>query len=200
LNGYEDLVDNVAAQALSQSLPRVLTVATSIRDDSLATLVKLELMGYWEDNPEMSADVVVPEYRTVAGNWYDDYGRRFLVQDEKIAFVNEIRLRQGVAELEGYSTATQVLSMRQPSYAEAIRDSLKVNVSVFQFHANTICQVLANIRVHILEELAQRQEAIAAVRISKQEPGDDIILVKPQLYGVGIDLRALWRRTLGSKG
>ena len=60
----------------------------------------------------MTHDVVVPEYRTVGGQWYDEFGRVFLVTDPKLGFVNETRLRPGVEELEGFVGKTGVPSIR----------------------------------------------------------------------------------------
>ena len=197
--GYGRLIARVSDEPLSRSLPTVLTAADSIGDDDLARLIRLELGGYVAENPAMSEDAVVPEYRAVPGNWYDDFGRMFLVKDPKLDFVNVIRLRHGVAELEGFNTAIGPLAAHEPAYAEVIREGLNVEVSVFQFQVSSVAQVLSNIRVHVLDELASRREAFKDAQLETRDKSGEILLVKPQFYGVGVDLRALWRHVFGAK-
>jgi hypothetical protein len=76
---------------------------------------------------------VVPEYRTVPGQWYDDYGHPLVLEDPNLTFINEFRLRQGAAELQGLSTATGYLSVRLMECSELIHKYLNVEISVFQF-------------------------------------------------------------------
>ena len=199
MSSFEHLLGIVEEHPLSRSLPRVLTVATTIGAQDLADWVKLELMGYYAENPAMTDDVVIPEYRGIAGNWYDDFGRMLLLDDPKLHFVNEIRLRQGVAELEGYATASGPLHTRELSNAAIIRETLKVPVTAFQFDANSIRQVLTNIRVHLLDKLAAHRDEIAAVAVVETPVEREIVKLRPEFHGIGIDLKALWRRLFGPK-
>jgi len=199
MNAFERLLTTVEEQPLSRSLPKVLSMATTIGADDLAVWTKLELMGYVAENPEVTEDVVVPEYRTVVGAWYDDYGRMFLVEDPKLRFVNELRLRHGVVELEGLATATGPLSMRELNFAAIIREHLKVPVTTFQFDPVSISQVLTNIKVHLLDRLAAHREQIGAIALSEAPPGTEILKLQPEFYGIGVDLKALWRRLFRSK-
>jgi len=196
---FEHLRSLVEEQPLSRSLPAALRIATTIGDQEMAAWIRLELMGYLTDNPAMTEHTVVPEYRGVAGQWYDDYGRPFVLADPNLGFINETRLRPGVAELEGIAGGTAMLAMRFADLSEIIRTHLNVEVTVFQCRPSSVSQVLTNVKVRLLDQLASRREAIAAlpdVRMS-QEP--EILHLKPGIYGMSIDLKALWRRVFGSK-
>jgi hypothetical protein len=75
-------------------------------------------MGYFGDNPEVKSNTIVPEYRAIVGLWNDDYGRPLMIKDPNLAFINELRLRQGVTELEGIAAGTGPVSMREMDYAD----------------------------------------------------------------------------------
>ena len=99
---FNDLLNDLDKLPLSGSLPRILRVAQEIGDAGLERWVRLELSGYLDSNDAMSDDVEVPEYRTVVGQWKDDRGNVFVIPDQTFAFLNEIRLRQAVIELEAF--------------------------------------------------------------------------------------------------
>jgi hypothetical protein len=139
----------------------------------------------------MTHDVVVPEYRTVGGQWYDEFGRVFLVTDPKLGFVNETRLRPGVEELESFVAKTGVPSIRLDA-GEVIKEHLGVEVSVFRFTVHSIEQVLANVRAQYIDRLVtHRPQLDSALRVPPSgRVGDDVVLLRPSFYGIGIDLRA----------
>jgi hypothetical protein len=151
-------------------------------------------MGYLAGNPAMNDDTVVPEYRAVPGQWYDDYDRPLVLDDPNLKFIDEFRLRQGVAELQGLATATSLLSVRPMRFPELIRRELDVEVSVFKFHPASVNQVLANIKLQLLDQLAGPQEKVAALPELTKPAESDILHIRPGIYGVSIDLKALWRR------
>ncbi len=130
---FERLLEIIEKQPLSQSLPATLQIATAIGDEELSTWIKLELMGYIEDNPAMTEKTVVPKYRIVPGQWYDDFGRQLVINDPSLAFINEIRLREGVGELEGIAPGTEMLALRPLVFSELIREHLNVDVAIFRF-------------------------------------------------------------------
>jgi len=76
LSTFDRLLSLVEEQPLSRSLPAAIRIATTIGDEELACWIRLELMGYLADNPAMTYHTVVPEYRSVAVEWRDDYRRR----------------------------------------------------------------------------------------------------------------------------
>jgi hypothetical protein len=189
----------VEKQPLSQSLPVALRIAASIADEELTSWIKLELMGYLADNPEMKEDTIVPEYRAVPGLWYDDFGRVLALDDPDLSFINEFRLRHGVAELEGVAAGTNPLVIRPAEFSEIIRNNLNVEVSVFKFRPSSVSQVLTNIKVRLIDRLAIQREKISAIPNIQVPQETEILQIKPNIYGVGIDLMALWRRFVGTK-
>ncbi|MGA2262240.1 MAG: hypothetical protein ABSH28_12470 [Acidobacteriota bacterium] len=180
-------------------MPTALRIATGIGDEQLASWIRLELMGYLAENPAMNQDTVVPEYRGVPGQWYDDYDRALALEDPDLAFINELRLRPGVAELEGISAGTGILAMRPTEFSEIIRENLNVNVTVFRFRPSSVSQVLTNIKVRLLDHLARRRDAITALPDVQIPQATEVLQLKPGIYGMSIDLKALWRRVFGSK-
>lgn len=198
MSTFERLLSIVEEQPLNRSLLAALRVATAIGDEELASWIRLELMGYIPDNPAMTQHTVVPEYRSVAGQWRDDYGRPLVLDDPDLTFINETRLRLGVAELEGIAGGTGMLTMRLTDFSEIIRNHLRVEVTVFEFRPSSVSQVLTNVKVQLLEQLATRREAIAALPDIQTSQEPEILHLKPSIYGMSIDLKALWRRVFGS--
>lgn len=196
---FERLLTLVEEQPLSRSLPVAFRIATSIGDKELASWIKLELMGYLSDNPEMKEDIIVPEYRMVPGQWYDDYGRVLAINDPNLEFINEYRMRQGVAELEGVASGTKPLVVRPVEFSEIIRSNLHVEVSIFRFRPSSVSQVLTNIKVRLIDRLAVRREKISAIPDIQVREEEEILQIKPSLYGVSINLKALWRRLFKTK-
>ncbi len=199
MSSFDRLLTLVAEEPLSHALPVALVAATKVDDSELVGVLEREVAGYVADNPAMSEECVIPKYRAIPGTWFDDYGRRLLVRNPRLGFINEIRLRQGVAELEGYATAAGVLSIREPNYVEVIRSGFDVDVTTFRFQPSSVSQVLANLRVHILGQLEKRRKVLALPHVRNPDFGDEILLLNPQIHGVGVDLKALWRRVFGSK-
>ncbi len=142
MTAFDQVVRDVEEHPLNRSLAVSLRIARAIRDDQLATWIRLELMGYLADNPAMNNNTMVPEYRAVPGQWCDDYLRPLVLDDPKLQFINELRLRQGVTELEGLASAKGLLSMRAMEFSPA---------------------------------------------------ESEILHLKPGIYGVSVDLKALWR-------
>jgi hypothetical protein len=197
MDSYHALLSIAEEQALSRSLPAALRIATTIPDEKWTSWIKLELMGYFDTNPEMKQDTVVPEYRETSGLWYDDYGRMLKLDNLDFAFINHIRLRQGVTELEGIAAAAGTLALREMDFAGVIRVNLGVEVSTFQFSPASVKQILTNIKVELLDRIAQQREKIKTLPEAQIAREADILQLKPTIYGVGIDLKALWRRMFG---
>jgi hypothetical protein len=190
------MIEKAEKLPLSQSLPSALRLALAANDSELATWIRLELLGYTRDNPAMTQQIVVPEYRTVRGQWFDSYGRLFLVQDPKLDFMNETRLRAAVGELESFVGADGVLSQSMSDVAQLIQDHLHVDVNEFRFTPHSVEQVLANIRAQLLDRIAGHRAQLdtPAVAVQRTAHDEEVILLRPSIYGVGINLRALWRR------
>jgi hypothetical protein len=199
MSAFEDLLRVIEERPLSQSLSRVLQQALLLSDDELSSWVRLELMGYLTGNPSLKSDTIVPEYRSVGGNWYNDWGQMLVISDPKVEYVNQLRLRDGVAELEGYATATGLLAMRPTEFSEILRKGMKVDVTTFRFRPESVVQVLTNIKVQLLDHVASRRAKLAGLPQADSPKQGDVLQLKPTLYGVGIDLKALWRKMTSNK-
>ena len=198
MDPFHTLLSIAEEQALSRSLPAALRDSTAISDEQLASWIKLELMGYLNTNPENKPHTVVPEYRDIPGLWSDDYGRVLMLDQPDLAFINHIRLRQGVTEFEGIATGSGTLAMREMEFAEIIRANLGTELSTYQFSPDSVKQVLTNIKVQLLDRIAQQREKIKALPVSSVLQQTEILQLKPTIYGVGIDLKALWRKMFGT--
>jgi hypothetical protein len=197
VSNLKQIVSLMEEQPLSKSLPAALRIANTLQDQGWASWIRLELMGYSADNPAMTEEIVVPEYRSVSGLWYDDYGRSLIVDDPTLTFINEIRVRQGVAELEGIASAKGPLSMRLIDFSEIIRENLNVDVSIFRFQPSSVSQVLSNIQSLLIDQVCSRQDKIDAISDTQLVHEGEVLQLKPSVYGVGIDLKALWRKVRG---
>lgn len=159
---------------------------------------RLELDGYFDTNQAPTDDIVVPEYRAVPGQHVDIYGNVLDVPVE-FAFVNEARMRQGVEELQGLAKAQSMLSFHDPHLCKMIKESLGIDVYYFRFHPSSLAGMLAAIRSALRGKLAAIAETDLPAEVSKAEPAGEIIMLRPNFYGIGIDLRALWKRIWGPR-
>lgn len=195
---YNELMMMIDEAPLSKLLPKVLRIAQELHDSELEKWVRLELHGYWNTNPALTEDTIVPKYRTVSGYYTDDFGRQFLLSDSRLSFVNEIRLRFGVVELEGMTGAKGPLAFRPLDFTDLIRKNLGVEVTTFNFRSDAIPAVLTAIRTQLSDHLVSRKKRLGAdIKRSKIAESDDIIELKPSFYGVGVNLRALFRKLQG---
>jgi hypothetical protein len=199
MNMFDRVLKAAEEQPLSKILPAALRLANSADDEALASWIRLELMGYVPGNPTMRDDTVVPEYRGVGGQWFNEYGRRLVIEDPDLGFINELRLRQGVAELEGFASATAMLAAQPTEFSEIIRRELHVEVNIFRYHPSAISQVLTNIRIQLLDRLAASREKLSAVKDAEMPQEPEIFQLKPSFYGITVDLKALWRRLWSKK-
>ena len=195
MSSFSALLRKAETQPLSRSLPACLRLALSAGIDELVEWIRLESLGYTRANPAMRPEIVVPEYRAIGGNWFDDYGRPLVLTDPKLAFLNELRLREGAGELESLAGKQGTLGIRSDA-AEILKEHLNVEVTMFRFTPHSIEQVLANIRAQLVDRLAANERALAGTPPgpSPSTGGADILLLRPGIYGIGVDLKALWRR------
>ena len=180
---------NVTA-ALSKELRDAAKYARDIGAKTFERWCLLELGGYFASNPAMDAKVTVPEYRTVVGQHVDIYGRS-LVLPANLAFVGETRLRNGVEELEELAGTRDTVVIHDPRMCELIKDYLKVEVYSFRFSRVNLVGVFSAIRNRLDVELHNLKPSNPRPRTVKAD--DEIFELKPNVYGIGINLRALWR-------
>jgi hypothetical protein len=192
---YKEILEAVDKLPLSKSLQKIIRIAQEIKDQDLEIWARLELHGYCNSNPVLSDEIVVPEYRTVAGYYTDDYGRRLEITEKEMGFLNEMRLRFGVVELEGLIGAKGPLAFPAMNFAKIIRENLDVEVTTFNFNPATIPAVLEAIRTHLFDLLISRKHKFMDRKVSSMAfESEEIIQLKPNFYGVGIDLKALWKK------
>ena len=177
--------------ALGRALERTYELCLAEQSDDVARWSRLELEGYFNSNPAMGDDITLPDYRTVPGEYSDLYGRLFLPPGN-CGFINETRLRFGVAELERLSETRDHISFQDPGMIEMIREHLEVDVRMFRFNVVHLRSVFAAIRLELLTRLT----SIAANRdptpiLYRRE---DVLMLQPNFQGIGINLRVLWRR------
>lgn len=192
----EKLLGRLDQGPLSDVLGKALRVAQVSGATEIARWCRLELGGYLASNPAMGDDIVVPEYRTVAGQHADIFGR-VLVLSPELAFVGETRLRNGVEELEVLARTRDIVAIHDPHMCQLIREHLQVEVYSFRFSAVHVAGILSAIRMELSEKLL----ALKVIEMSREPSAvveqDEIIALRPNFYGIGVDLRALWRRWKG---
>lgn len=192
---FNSILKKIDDEPLSKSLPMVLRLSKSIGESDLEKWVKLELNGYFNTNPALTDEVVVPEFRTVTGQHSDDYGRPLVIKDHKLAFVNTTRTRYGVADLERMLDENFTCSYRDALMSEIIKNNLDVEVSIFSFHTRQFAGVLSGIKAELSERLMAIKGQIEDVETDlASPPQEDVIELKPNFFGLGLNLNALLRR------
>ena len=152
---YRKLAQNASIAPLSELIAELLILAQEDGPSEVAKWAALELGSYFRGNSAVTDEVVVPEYRTVAGQYSDQYGRPLVITDSRLAFVNEYRLRYSVSELEKMENRSGLLAVADPKFIEMIRDKLNVEVHQFCFSPSCISGVLSGIRARFIEVLRE---------------------------------------------
>lgn len=179
---------------LSTLLQRALRVAREHSDAEFEHWIRLELNGYVNTNPALTEADVVPVYRTVVGQHADDLGQVLRLTDHRMGFVNETRVRWSVPELEDLYRDGGWVSTYDPKITALIRENLGVEVTQFRFDTRQLSAVFAAIRAQLAESLEKYERRHAqSVRSVVRNSDDEIIELKPNFAGIGINLRALWR-------
>jgi hypothetical protein len=194
-----DVLRDIHAVPVSNLLSRTLRLARRLGAADLERWVRLELEGYFNTNAALRESDVVPPYRTVVGRYYDSYGRLFQITDPDLQFVNEYRLRTGADELEAYLERGGYITIQDLNFTELLRTKLKVDVDRFRFDTTQLRGILTAIR----NELGDRLDALPSAQsvapasiglLPAPQLADEIIVLRPNLWGVGLNLRAAWRR------
>lgn len=196
-NSMKTILRDLEEGPLSKCLRRAMHVAHDSGAKSLERWLRLELGGYLDSNSAMGEDIVVPKYRTVVGQHLDLYGRVFLPTSD-FSFVNETRLRNGIEELEALASCGDAVTIHDPQMCELIRVHLKVDVYFFRFSAIHVKGVMSAIRTE-LEARIHELKPVAFLEARSVGQTEEILQLRPNLYGIGFDLRALWRRWTGTK-
>ena|ERR1700733_1308886 len=192
------LNDVLEIEPLSKALQRTLRLAHEQGASELATWLQLEIGGYYDTNSAMNSNVTVPKYRTVVGTHFDNYGRRLQVQND-LSFVNEMRLREGVEVLESLKDSRQTVVLQDPLTIGLIAKGLNVEVATFHFDIAELVQILTHIRSELFTRGQVLADATSKRKPTKDKSGEEIIMLKPNFHGIGIDFRALWRKVTRGK-
>ncbi len=139
---FDDLIKKIESEPLSKVLPVVMRITYPINNTKLQQWLKLELNGYFIPNPALTDDVNVPEYRTVSGQHFDDFGRRLDFEQSELNFVNTTILRYGVSDLEYMFEKGGSFSIRDPNMCEFIKSNFEVEVTQFSFDSKQIGGIL----------------------------------------------------------
>lgn len=157
----EDILNKTTELDLSGIFPKVLTVAKQTGDKDFEKWILLETSGYFNTNPALTKDVVVPNYRKVPGQYHDKLGQPLVIDDPILFQINNYPIREGIAELEDYSKRDGLLSFRNPNAMEMFKKKLGVEVDTFSFSANSLKPVINEIRNHLINWLVERQKEIS---------------------------------------
>lgn len=184
-------------ETVSECLRWAYRIAQDSHAKEIERWVRLELGGYFASNSAMGEEIVVPEYRTVVGQHVDLLGRVFVVPPN-FHFINETRLRNGVEELEALASSRDTVTIHDPDMCDLIRQHLKVEVYFFRFSPIHLIGVLSAIRTELQAKLKEFKPP-NSTKARSEGRTEDILQLQPNLYGIGVDLRALWRRWKGSR-
>jgi hypothetical protein len=180
---YESLIEllgKISTAPLSQLLSLSLRLARELGDKAFEKWCRLEIDGYFADNLAMTSDVVVPEYRTVVGQYSDIYGRPFLIRDPQLQFINAYRLRIGVKQLEKIANGSKSYDVQDFDILENIRENLKVDVHTFTFSPVAVAGVLSSIHSKLSDWLyeirrdqsneIEEEEKLGVINLSDGQP------------------------------
>jgi hypothetical protein len=192
------LNDVLELEPLSKALQRTLRLAHEHGASELATWLQLEIGGYYDSNSAMNSSITVPKYRTIVGAHFNIYGQRLQLQHD-LSFVNEMRLREGVEALESLRDSRHTVVLQDPTMIGLIAQHLKVEVATFHFDSVELVQVLSQIRAELFSKAQVLADAPPKKKTTKSADNAEIVMLKPNIHGIGIDLRALWRKATGGK-
>lgn len=146
----------------------------------------------------MSGNVKVPKYRTVSGAHFNAYGQRLQLQPQ-LSFVNTLYLREGVEVLESLKDTRQTAVVQDPDAIEFIAEHLKVEVHTFHFDTIEVVNILSQIRSELFSKAQVLADTPPKRKTAKVTNSEEVVMLKPNFYGLGVDLRALWRKATRGK-
>jgi hypothetical protein len=192
----KSILESLESCPLSASLRKALRLAQTFCDKDLERWCRLELGGYLSTNPAMANDIVVPEYRTVVGRYNDIYGRVLLIPAD-LAVVSEYRLPNAVETIEALVSSRDTVTIHDPRMCELIQQHLKVQVYAFSFSSMHLRGVLSSIRLELQDRLSKYSSRETADESQFEGRAAEVVEIRPNIYGVGVNLRALWKKFKG---
>jgi hypothetical protein len=119
-------------------------------------------------------------------------GKRLVLSQSELGFVNETRVRWGASELEQIAARGDSISIEERDTIDLIRQHMQVDVTRFTLDSSQLAGVLTAIRAELALRLpATHHYDRRQLSLANQAP---IVELKPNFYGIGVDLRALWSR------
>lgn len=193
------LNDILESEPLSKALQRTYILAQERKATELATWLQLELGGYYATNNAWSTSTRVPNYRTVTGVHFNAYGQRLQLPPDML-FVNTLYLREPVEVLESLKNTRQTVVVQDPDAIEWIAEHLKVQLATFHFDTVEVVNILSRIRSELISRAQVLADAGPEDAKAKSMNEEEVIMLSPNFYGVGINFRALWRRVTSGRG
>lgn len=154
---YNELNKNINTSPLSELLPLALKLSIELNANDFTKWLRLEYEGYFNTNTHISSDIIVPEYRTIVGNYVDSYGHLIRVQDPKLSFINEYRLRHGVAELETLIKHDEFINIQDNDLLATLNNNFHVDAYCFKFSPSCVQAILSSIRAKLIDYLSEIQ-------------------------------------------
>ena len=166
-----DTIDNLSTRPVSYSLTNLATLAAAVGHDEIQRWTALEADGYFNDNRAAIEGTKVPDYRQVAGQYFDGFGRPFVIPDPQIRFIQQVPLRQPVAELEAMISHDGMLSLSDPRMLGFLREQFNAPVAEFRFAPGSVQAVLGAIRNRMHRYLVQLGDHMDALNAAGSAPG-----------------------------
>ncbi|MGE0568701.1 MAG: TIR domain-containing protein [Bacteroidia bacterium] len=147
---YNSILDNINSRPLSETFIDIIKFTKSKENIDLQRWVKLEANGYIDTNSAFRGDDV-PDYRKVAGQYCDTYGRPLTFEDPALEFFNHYPIRNAIVELEEYAKAKSLVQLKDMKYINYINNKFNVDVVTYEFDPKQIFGILNAIKSEVLE-------------------------------------------------
>jgi len=131
---FDEIINNVETYELSKLLSLSLFLAKQLKDDNMMHWIKLELNCYYDSNAGLGETDIVPEYRTIVGNYFDVYDSILKTTKSNLRFISEYRIREGIISIENILTHNKgLVTIQALEFIEIIKENLNVEVDKYTF-------------------------------------------------------------------
>lgn len=189
---YREVVERLDQSArLRDVLPIALRLAKELDDQGFEKWVRLELHGYFNSNPVLAEEDVVPTYRTVAIQHEDEFGRPLIITDPDLGFVNETRLRFDVVQLEEIVRDSKDVFVPDAGLAQLVQQHLGVHVVRYRLRPGAVAGVLSGIRTRLYDLLHERRPTAGGSAMRQVEKAND--MASQEKIFIGHGRSRMWR-------
>tara|TARA_R110000868_G_scaffold407712_1_gene689421 strand:- start:40 stop:660 length:621 start_codon:yes stop_codon:yes gene_type:complete len=197
---FQKILDNLDDESLNNSLSKSLRLAKQKGLSDFENWLQLELLGYTNNNDALNEKSEVPEYRSVTGRHLDQFGRPILVADDRLLFLNDVRLRNSISELERLSTRDETVTIQDPNIIQFLKQHFEIEPYAFQFSSVQLLGVLNAIKTRLSDYLLKHIESIEDVAVIETQlvpkKESELFELKPGIWGFSINLKVLARKWL----